>query len=285
MQPNRHSLGRYMSVIAFLSALSLFSGIQCLAGERFEIKKDMRLSTRLISVKISFDKGREEWAQRNLKEAEVYLKALEHYLNQTYGFRREAGFSISGEDRVYDGTKWLGGTTDMETVRLEYRLTPAGNPALLYHELGHFWFLGAPEESQWIIEGIVSFLPIAMNDDGYLADEYCPEKKIYEYWGFNMKLPSDDPPIINDFRDQSDRFGLFYVKSFTVQHIIYREIGKESYRRLVNAVLDHDSCVDNGEMLDLLSGYKSMDWKSVLTGWVFPGKYTKYPPAGFKKPW
>jgi hypothetical protein len=274
-----------MSVIAFFTALSLFSGIRCLAGERVEIKKDMRLSTRVIAVKISFDKGQEAWAQRNLKEAEVYLKALEHYLNQTYGFRRQAGFSISGEDRVYVGSKWVGGTTDMDTVRLEYRLTPTGNPALLYHELGHFWFIGAPEESQWIIEGIVSFLPIAMKDDGYLADEYCPEKKIYENWGFNMKLPSDDPPIINDFRDQSDKFGLFYVKSFTVQHIIYREIGKESYRRLVNAVLDHDSCVDNGEMLDLLSSYRSLDWKSILTGWVFPGKYTKYPPSGFKKPW
>jgi len=282
MIKKRYDSVRCLSLPVCILLLSLLSGKPGFADEKLEMKKEMRLSTRVITVKVLYDRGHEDWAERSLKETEAYLKAIERYLNQTYGSRREAGFSIAGAREVRIEDRWVGGYNDMETVHLEYRLTPKGNPALLFHEIGHFWFVGAPEEIQWMAEGIVSFLPVALVDEGYLSDEVCTVKRIYQHWGLNMQLPSDDPPLIKDFRDQGDKFGLFYVKSFRVQYIIYKEIGKERYRRLVNKFLDHDSCMDNEEMLEMLNGYKPMDWKSILTGWVFPGAYTEYPPAWFR---
>ena len=90
----------------------------------------------------------------------------------------ERAFTIVGRNQVLLNGAWIGAYNNTagffpgeRGIFVEYRLTPPGNPALVLHELGHFWLhdlarvtqasaadVGAP----WFNEGAVSLLPLSL---------------------------------------------------------------------------------------------------------------------------
>ena len=115
-----------------------------------------------LPVKVVYGPGRGAWARYVLERTLAYLPALESYLGVEIPFGKQ--IRIEGHRRVMLNGIWYGGTNwPLGTLRIEYNLLRIGQPGLLYHELGHCWFaLRGKPELPWMVEGMVSYLPLAM---------------------------------------------------------------------------------------------------------------------------
>src|SRR5262249_25604292 len=118
---------------------------------------------------------------------------------------------VHGAERVTLYGKWIGaynnsaGIFDGErAIFVEYRLTPPGDPAVVLHELSHFWFHDRSRLAKdqtltsgvpWFNEGVCSMLPwVALN----LSHE--ESRAIRVHWGLtpssaNASDFEDDLPI------------------------------------------------------------------------------------------
>ena len=126
----------------------------------------MKLSTGAVEYSVSYDGGKKDWAEYVLSGIGRYLEASEKYLAEK--FPGVDSFPVNGKEEVtYRGVR-VGGKNLGDSVELEYGISKRGEPALLFHELGHFWYGypdggdGSSEELSWLVEGVVSFLPVAM---------------------------------------------------------------------------------------------------------------------------
>jgi hypothetical protein len=175
-------------------------------------------------------------------------------------------------------------------ITMEYRLAPPGDPALVLHELTHFFFLGGPpalepgakpdeNASSWFIEGICSMTPLAVADAGLMTLPKGEDHAIREHWGqWGVAAAGRDVPIQHDTRRDGD-VPLFYGKSYRVELILQRELGEAGYRALLQRAASQRTATSD-EVLSLLAAQKpDVDWRALLGGWVFPGKYGKYTPA------
>jgi hypothetical protein len=246
------------------------------AGDRKEKVKKVTFNYITTEIKIRYDKGHEDWADFIMSGTSAYIPAVENYLGWT--FPHEVFIINGGEKILSPSGEQVGGYNRGEEIDLQYDLVKQGNPGLLYHELNHAWFLSWGQmEIEWFIEGICSFLPVAIRDSGLLSDEYVSRENIFANWNLKSDVSSiEDEPLSMDFRYEKDKFGFFYTKSFRVQYIIYKELGTEKYHDFVVDTYNTSYLKDVNTIIDILSKYKDTDWNSILSGWVIPGKYTKY---------
>jgi hypothetical protein len=277
---------RYLVFVGIALLLSLFP----IHPETERLRGQVKLSANSVEYVLHFERGRREWADYILLSTTKYLPAAERYLSTSFSGR--SSFPIYGRDEVHYRGFRVGGTNLGDRVELEYGISEIGKPGLLFHELGHFWYgytngyWTPSKELNWLIEGIVSFLPVAMADSGFLQLTESEYRAILDHWGFIGHRAEKDKPVNHDFRyDVKGEFsGFFYIKTFKVQHLIYRELGAERYRRFLKALLASGSSINNEEVIDLLSEVKPADWKGLLAGWVFPGSYRRVAYEDFNDP-
>ncbi len=269
---------------------ALLIAVQPLYSETDRLKGEIELSGGSVEYVVHHERGRREWAAYIRSSTGEYLASAEEYLSMSFPAKRS--FPIYGREKVFYKGFRVGGTNLGDKVELEYGISEVGKPGLLFHELGHFWFgmtngyWSPSEETNWLVEGIVSFLPIAMADSGFLRlseDEY---REILAHWGLIGHQPEFDQPVNRDFRysTMGEFSGFFYIKTFKVQYLIYRELGAEGYRRFLRKLLSVGSSKDNGEIIDLLFAVKPADWQELLAGWVFGGNYERVAYADFSDP-
>jgi hypothetical protein len=241
-----------------------------------------------ISYTITYNRGKSEWADYVETMANRFLKAAENFLS--IPFPRGSGFIIQGREEVIfsmkgsplDGVR-IGGYNLWDEVALEYGISPVGNPALLFHELGHFWFPDG--EQKWLLEGIVSYLPLAMADAGTLALENKEYTEIQTHWGLRYTSYGKDFPLEKDFRGKdNDNRSFFYMKTFKLQYLLDREMKRDTYREFLPLYQGIMKDCSTKDLLGLLQRHKKRDWKSFLSGWVFPGPYQHYAYTDFSDP-
>jgi len=262
----------FLFIIPFLFLIyaSLYAGKNTLPCS-------VKLTNGTISYTIQYDEGKKEWAGYIKKMTNIYLEAAEIYLSVP--FPKDSGFVIDGREEVYlhlkgsslDGVK-IGGYNLWDEVALEYGISEIGNPALVFHELGHFWFPDG--ELKWMLEGVVSYLPLAMADEGMLELDKSEYAKIRNHWGLEYTQYETDLPLLYDFRGKNENTrSFFYMKTFKLQYLLHRELGKDGYSKLLSKYSSIIKNCSSDDLLLLLNTYKKSAWKDFLTGWVFPGKY------------
>ncbi|HUV06872.1 MAG TPA: hypothetical protein VMX75_04020, partial [Spirochaetia bacterium] len=160
------------------------------------------LSVGPVEYAVSYQEGRRDWAEYIRAVTGRFLEASEKYLARR--FSRSESFSVNGREEV---THWgfrVGGMNLGDSVELEYGISRTGEPALLFHELGHFWYAyssggdGSNEELSWLIEGIVSFLPVAMREAGFFEFSDSEYRAIQLHWAFEDHKREKDLPVAHD---------------------------------------------------------------------------------------
>ena len=280
---------RFYSLSA-AAAISLFVVLHPLHPETDLLSGQVKLTGGSVEYVVHHERGRRDWADYVRSSTRNYLVAAERYLSVSYPAK--PSFPIYGRAEVHYNGFRVGGTNLGDKVELEYGISEIGKPGLLFHELGHFWYgftsgyWSPSEEMNWLVEGIVSFLPIAMADAGFLRLSEGEYSEILAHWGFVGHRAVSDRPVNQDFRyDVKGEFsGFFYIKTFKVQYLIYRELGPEGYRRFLKELLAIGSSRDNSEIIDLLSEVKPGDWKGLLSGWVLAGDYRRVAYGDFNDP-
>lgn len=246
--------------------------------------EDVKLSRGPVNVLVEADEEHEDWIEyifdSTVKTLETYDSALDldfktasepYFLDN----RDEPSVRIIGKEKVLLDGKWIGAYNNTSGVFgpdmgifLEYGLTPVGNPAVIIHELGHYWFYWIP----WLNEGIVSYLPVFLAERGLLDLTGKEVDSIKNHWGhgsFPDKFPDHGRPTIDDFRFQVEGgIHLWYAKTFYIQHLLRSELG-DDYLDFIKGVLEFGYTEDTEDILVLLKGTKQIDWKEFLTGLVF----------------
>lgn len=228
-------------------------------------------------------KGREAWARYVAQVAKRFLESAGAYLDTPPNIPGE--IFLVGQEKVTLEGKWVGSYVRGNRVYLEYGLIRPGYPWTVFHGLGHLWFgyqgyFNDKDEVAWFIEGLVSYLAIAMNDipagePGSLFLEDRERGSILEGTLAGFLNPATDLPLHTDFRNRGGRdLSLFwYNKTFKLQYLLYRELGAKKYQTLLRTFHKKSRPPQGPPLLDLMNRVKPMDWKIFLSGWVFPGAY------------
>ena len=247
-----------------------------------ELRGEVTLSRGSLPLTVVYGPGREIWARYVLERTRSYLPAVESYLGVKLPYR--GTIRIEGHRRVTLNGKWVGGLNwPLGTLRMEYNLLRVGNPALLYHELGHFWFgLRGREELPWMVEGVVSYLPLAMAEAGHFPLAPGQAGVLRGHWGFRLGNFEPDAPMLKDFRPKGVKwFRAWYRKTFKLQYLLHRQLGGGKYRRLVRSFHAGFPVNDSTAVSSMLNGLQPGDWTGFLSGWVFPGAYAGFSPRSF----
>lgn len=160
------------------------------------------------------------------------------------------------------------------SVLLNYDDTAVGHPAILLHELSHFWFRddARPVCQEWFYEGIASFLPVAMSERGVLPNTPEYRKELERRFSFRIKNPYR-------FRDKpicpygAAKRNILYTKAYRIQYLVYKLTGASRYQKLLKQY-KQSRPHNNTAMVSLLNRFTKKNWQRLLRGWVFPGKYT-----------
>lgn len=239
------------------------------------------LINQVSQIIVAYHEGYKPWADYMLARALTYPPAVEKFLE--WPFPCDV-YTIHGEKEVYDGVGHrMGGLNKGSYIELEYGSNPVDKLPLLFHEIGHSWFafLGVDEELEWLTEGIVSFLPIALIDGGFLTGRKGDRAIFWN--GYIRDLLPGDPPLEKDLRKKGvpAEINYFYGKAFKIQKLLYKELGNKKYLALVKEVFNASRIEGLEGFYELLSRQQEADWKSLLQGWVTPGPYKKYKVTDF----
>lgn len=266
-----------------------------------------------VELRVRCDANHRDWAAYQLDRAAAFLPQAERFLDVP--FRRAAAVFfprpapaiprvlIVGRGQVLLNGAWIGAYNNTagffpgeRGIFVEYRLTPPGNPALVLHELGHFWLhdrarvtqasaadVGAP----WFNEGAASLLPLTLLQAGLLPLTPAEAAAIGVHWGLGDVPLRVDAPIEEDLRPRGGaHLLLFYQKSFLSQILLARAVGSARYRGLLHAVAqDIEQIHDTGELMALLGPQVpggSAALRPLLRGWVFAGAYGPLSPDVFR---
>jgi hypothetical protein len=261
---------------------------------------DVRAPSGVISLSIRYDQGREAWAQWVAESAARFVVAAERWTGVPFRSRK---LRVEGSDEVWfdpptGAPVRVGGVNDGRAVKVEYGLAAIGEPWLLFHELGHFWFdydWSHARDGFWFIEGLVSNMAQAMAESGELSLAPSERDSIRAAWGGpDYALQKYDYPLIEDRRYAAqppgpvDRpwYSVFYTKSYKAVYYIRALAGPERFRaacRESASTLAHRA--GNAEVLAMLErAAPAVDWKARLSGWVLPGAYAGPGYADFADP-
>lgn len=276
---NKRKLAPLMMLAAVFCA-SLFPSFPAAAAE---IGENVKIAGSHRKITVIYKKGREAWARYVAQSAKRFLEAAGGYLDARPNIPGE--IFLVGQEKVYLEGKWVGSYVRGNRVYLEYGLIRRGYPWMVFHGLGHLWFdyqgyPGNKDEVAWFIEGVVSYLAIAMNDipagePGALMLEDQERGSILEGTLAGFLSPVADPPMHTDFRSDGGReLFLFWAnKTFKLQYVLYRELGAKKYRKLLRAFYKKSRDSQGPPLLELMHRIKPINWKTFLNGWVFPGAY------------
>jgi hypothetical protein len=216
--------------------------IEKLNDGRFRMSSEILVLGTPRIVEIIYQQGSEGFASYHLEYAVKFIPKIADY------------FQIAPTQTVFRITQLTDGSTDrnegtsvffhLENQFSETKGLPTGHP-LLFHEIGHWWFGQNP---RFIAEGVSSFLPIAIMNEGLINFDKKEINDIYSWWGFyNPKIVDDVPLGDNEYKEKTGYpgFSLNYEKSFKIQYIIYNELGKDKYKIFLKSLLDYQNINEN----------------------------------------
>ncbi|PJZ78174.1 hypothetical protein [Leptospira neocaledonica] len=280
----------------FISVLPLLSQSKK-SSKTNESNFSFRLKGGEIKLAVRNETELKEWDKYAFEKTKKILDAYESYLGipfhqasspifKTLPSAEKDKIRLVLKDTVFlNGTR-VGGYNNVSGelgkelgIFMELGLVPPGYPALLLHELGHYYFT----EPSWLSEGIVSYLPYLLSKRGYLKLDSDELQSIVEEWNLTEAIPKNDLPLSKDFHLSNPNLGLwFYSKSVRTQFIIHKELGYEGYKSFLKLVASSEML--NTELVfKILNKIQRKDWNKILQGWVEPGPYTVYPPTSFMK--
>jgi hypothetical protein len=255
------------------------------------VYKEFLLKEGTIKIKIIDDRNDNIWSSYYAQKIYDLLKAYEAYLDISFHKSAEIYYlhlsseekyliQLYGKDKVYLNGKWIRGYNNTSGIFgpnrgifVEYDLTHINYPALVFHEIGHYFFYEIP----WLNEGIVSFLPLVLYKENFLKLSNEEYHSVWNHWGFNIVEIKKDLPTIDDFRSNSEFIELWYMKTFKIQYILHRELGSKNYQKfLIQLIKDKNSIKNHKDVLSLLNKLKINDWEKILSGWVSQGEYYNY---------
>ncbi|OHD59412.1 MAG: hypothetical protein A2014_12800 [Spirochaetes bacterium GWF1_49_6] len=238
------------------------------------MKQKIKLNKVDLTVTITYTDKDKEFAQYVQERIKTYIPAVEKFLQKDL-LRDKIEIRIMPSDGLNAGDYIEIGPASVES------------PALLFHELNHYWFgyYGTDSDSRWLIEGLMSFIPMAMYENGYLDLTEKERKKINSAWGFNYwgSVAKDNTISLIDKNGKDSKPGwvLFYPNSYKVQYIIFKELGKGAYHSLLLKLYENWPMKNISHFLSILNSLKNRDWNSLLAGWLFPGNFKKISPELF----
>ena len=250
-------------IIAVL--LVLMAGL-VLSAQAGELQVDTTTRSGPLRLTVRFKDGKEAWAQSILDESPPYIRKVERYLKSPLRWNRY--LIIEGCDNCTSRAE-----LQQHTIYLDYRYSSPEDVSVLFHEIDHLWFYYYVNRSseEWLIEGISSFLPTAMREARMLEDKALYHETIDRYWGRDVPLGESiaDTPL---YPFNEGKRSLVYLKSYRIQYLLHCMLGQKKYLSFVKrvAVLTRRS---PSRIVALLNGYKTANWKRVLTGWVLRGGY------------
>ncbi len=154
------------------------------------------------------------------------------------------------------------------------------SPALLFHELGHLWFGLAGGSVEWFDQGVVSYLAIALHEHGLLRLSPQELRNVRSAWSWAQTDWADDFAL-REFAPGRKSSRVLYDKSFKVQYLLHRELGRAGYARLLRDILQAKRRLSETELFTFLDRGKARDWKQFLSGWVLTGPYHTFSPTSF----
>lgn len=275
-------MGRLSYLLLFLSVITAFLPLSISALEI----QDRDRSHYPIKIEVTEEAGNKVWTRDALQKSVLYLTALDVCL----GFPAwpAKGFALRGvreavirhEGHPLNGVR-IGGYNWGTEVVVESALSTPENPALLWHELGHFYF---DSRLQWMSEGIVSYLPLFMADSGVLELTAPTRRTVMNYWGLFTLQGADRPVNDYPYTQGADARGFYYAKTAKVQYILHKELGSEKYGLFLRQYLSVQKTADLEEVLGILNKLKPRDWRGFFSGWVTAGPYKDYTMADFADP-
>ncbi|EMF83083.1 hypothetical protein LEP1GSC188_2133 [Leptospira weilii serovar Topaz str. LT2116] len=160
---------KFLLGILFLISINLYS-------DKNKWIRRIPLNRGELILEIRNNSQNSNWNEFAHRKTSDFFRALESYSGISF---HEASASIFEDQRTSEKYKvlliiqdqiFLNGTRvtgynnisgELGTTRgifMEPDLSPIGYPALLFHELGHFYF----SDLAWLSEGLVSFLPFVL---------------------------------------------------------------------------------------------------------------------------
>ncbi|EMJ99888.1 hypothetical protein [Leptospira sp. B5-022] len=252
---------------------------------------DIKLSVRNETELKEWDKYASDKTKKILDAYESYLGISFHQASspifKTLPSSEKDKIRLILKDTVFlNGTR-VGGYNNVSGelgkelgIFMELGLVPPGYPALLLHELGHYYFT----EPSWLSEGIVSYLPYLLSKRGYLKLDADELQSVTEEWSLAETIPKNDPPLSKDFHLSNPSLGpWFYSKSVRTQFILHKELGYEGYKSFLKQVASSSEILNTEQIFKILNQVQRKDWNKILQGWVEPGAYGVYPPTSFMK--
>lgn len=132
-----------------------------------------------------------------------------------------------------------------------------------------------------MVEGMVSYLPLAMAEAGKFNMVPGQLGGLRRHWGFR-EVFQPDAPMDKDFRPKGTPWLLsWYRKTFKLQYLLHRSLGAQNYRRLVQSFYASYPVNDSTTVVSMLNAFQPGDWRGFLSGWVFPGAYARFSPSHF----
>ncbi len=283
---------------------SLFFGILIvisfdLISEKNSWVRRIPLSRGELILEIRNSSKDKEWNEFAFGKTRDLFKGLESYSGISFheasagifeGQKASEKFKVLllVQDQVFlNGTR-VGGYNNISGdhgpvrgIYFEPDLAPPGYPALLFHELGHFYF----SDIAWLSEGIVSFLPFVLYKEKKLSLSKEELISMAEEWSMEEGLQGGkDFPLDPDFRERiPSATPTFYNKALKVQFILYKELGPSGYREFIKKLVFENSPKTTGQVILILKTIQNKNWSSLLRGWVSPGPYEMYSWKTFQK--
>ena len=244
-----------------------------------------------VCIQIEDDREDAAWRRYFAAQVAALIRAYEDYLAVPFVQAAAPYFAdqtrpcvrIVGAEVVAVNGQRVGGYNNSaglfgpdRGIFVEYSLADVGRPALVLHEVGHYFLYQAP----WLSEGMVSFLPLATAAAGLLELTAAEQAAVASHWGAQVVVPGEDLPLLNDFRfSRPELFGLWYAKTYKLQALLHQRLGGAGYRCLAIWAADQQAALgaaaDRAFSLvsQWLAGRTGADWAPTLSGWVTPGPY------------
>lgn len=253
----------YLLLLIFSLVFSLPS-----SAEAEEIITYAKIRSGELKIIFRFAKGKEDWVAPLVTEAPRYISLVERYMGSPFYYH---------DYIIIKGCAGCGCYMDGHVIHLDYSYQPTSNPAVLFHEINHYWFYyyNPRQLNEWFIEGVASFLPVAMGRAGYLPNSAKYTQLIDFWWGMDTAMPDNFKDLPLHHFKSSNR-SVLYNKSYRLQYLIHCLLGPGKYRRFLQTIAKKKRS-DLAFVIKTLNRLKRHNWKRFFKGWVLGSTYKEIP--------
>src|SRR6266568_4464250 len=213
--------------------------ITVVAGEFDELKDTWHG----IPVTYYAPKGRGDRLAINYNRTPAMMDLFSKKLGVDYPWEKYAQVMV--DDFVAGGMENSSATTNSGTSLVHPKLAPeypAGQDALISHELGHQWFGDLVTCKDWgdiwLNEGFATFMETVWSETHYGRDQADYERWERARAWFDSNNLWNKPLVRHDFDDSSEFDGNAYGKGAWVLYMLRHQLGEETFYRSIKHYLE-----------------------------------------------